>query len=382
MKKFALKLTIFCFSIFISLIFVELLFRAYLPFSRTAQLLASDLNWKSNPSEMKSLDELRANNPSFLLPNHSLQGFTTNSQGFLSPEHTLDKPDNTYRIVFIGDSFGVGVVPYDQHFIRLLENEINETQLKKKVEIINLSMPAIGLPTYERFLALEGMKYDPDVVIISFFVGNDFTDDYNGLKQEQRPLQITYLSKIFTFFRRYKELTKIRNSQAIAQPSTHSPGTFHPNEKPSYDPTTPSYTEEQYLEMMKNKIFLFTDESSYLSLLPSVEKSFTNTTFLQTTQQIPTYILIIPDEVQVNPKLAQQVISLDQLNQLGVARNLPQEQLKTVVPNEFYILDLLPIFLNQENPSELYQPYDSHINSNGNLLVKDILFQILKDKVN
>jgi hypothetical protein len=85
MKKISQKVITFCFSILISLVCVEMLFRAYIPFSRTAQLLVSGNDWKQNPEKMKSLEELRVNNPNFLLPSYSLQGFTTNSQGMNFP---------------------------------------------------------------------------------------------------------------------------------------------------------------------------------------------------------------------------------------------------------------------------------------------------------
>lgn len=33
------------------------------------------------------------------------------------------------------------------------------------------------MKTYERLLALEGIKYDPDIVLITFYIGNDLEDE-------------------------------------------------------------------------------------------------------------------------------------------------------------------------------------------------------------
>ncbi len=97
-----------------------------------------------------------------------------NAAGLRGPELEA-KAAGECRILAIGDSFtfGVGVegaeVFHQQAALRLRQQGVSATTL-------NGGIPAIGVPQAVRWLRRHGLKTEPDVVLLSFFVGNDLQD--------------------------------------------------------------------------------------------------------------------------------------------------------------------------------------------------------------
>jgi hypothetical protein len=86
--------------------------------------------------------------------------YRINSKGLRDNETTYEKPDGTFRIVLIGDSFTFGWgVPIEKHFSTLLEGYF------KNVEVINMGIEAYGIDQELIYLQLEGFRYEPDLVI-------------------------------------------------------------------------------------------------------------------------------------------------------------------------------------------------------------------------
>jgi len=103
----------------------------------------------------------------------------TNSQGLRDRPHDHAKPDGTFRIVVLGDSF---MEAYQVQLEEALPFRLQEILAPRKVEVINLGVGGYG--TAQELLALreEGLRYSPDLVVLAFFVGNDILDN-------SRPLQ-------------------------------------------------------------------------------------------------------------------------------------------------------------------------------------------------
>ena len=92
----------------------------------------------------------------------------SNSQGLRdNREYSYEKPPGTKRIILLGDSitFGNGVDLNDS-YAEMLRNKFSQSN--QKVEVINLGIPGYGINNeYVRFID-EGIKYDPDIVIIQY----------------------------------------------------------------------------------------------------------------------------------------------------------------------------------------------------------------------
>lgn len=110
-----------------------------------------------------------------------------NRRGFRGRELVVPKPGGHARVVVLGDSiaFGFGVSD-EQAFPELLDARPNG------MEAGNLAVQGYG-PGQELLVLLrEGLRYQPDLVVLAFCLGNDFADAvlpvalYNGLTPRPR----------------------------------------------------------------------------------------------------------------------------------------------------------------------------------------------------
>jgi lysophospholipase L1-like esterase len=120
--------------------------------------IATAYGYKPTPNQTKSytLDKL----------------VVTNSYGFRDYEWKMPKPPDKIRIMVVGDSLTFGnAAPYEAIFSRVLDRKLRK--LHARIEVINAATQ--GWSTFDEldFLKLEGLGYQPDVVIIGFYP-NDF----------------------------------------------------------------------------------------------------------------------------------------------------------------------------------------------------------------
>lgn len=107
----------------------------------------------------------------------------TNSDGWPDVEHTKEKPDDTYRILILGDSFVENLqVPLDRRFYRQLETNLNAAKFshqfdKEKVEVVALGRGNTG--TAQQYLIIKdyGLSYNPDLIIHMFLTANDIKNN-------------------------------------------------------------------------------------------------------------------------------------------------------------------------------------------------------------
>ncbi len=107
------------------------------------------------------------------------QGDPRNSLGFNDTEWLIPKPQGTFRVVALGDSFAFGVVGYESNFLTLLEAELN-AELPVPIEVCSLGIPALDPIDYLEILNTEGTLLEPDLVLVCLFAGNDFVKASRG----------------------------------------------------------------------------------------------------------------------------------------------------------------------------------------------------------
>jgi lysophospholipase L1-like esterase len=102
---------------------------------------------------------------------------TINDQGLRDVERAgYDKPAGVFRILLLGDSYVEGLrVPLEQTFGKVLEAELNTSApAGQRYEVVNAGVSGWGTDQQLLWLRTEGAKYQPDLVLLSFFPGNDF----------------------------------------------------------------------------------------------------------------------------------------------------------------------------------------------------------------
>ena len=119
-------------------------------------------------SNLKLSQELKPNSKGHLRGSY----VKINSQGLRDYEYLLQKPNNTFRIAVIGDSytFGWGVNLPDT-YPKILEKKLNQN-FNINYEVINFGVPGYNLVMYKEILEKKVLKYDPDLIIIGLLDGD------------------------------------------------------------------------------------------------------------------------------------------------------------------------------------------------------------------
>lgn len=122
---------------------------------------------------------LRYNEPGSRYRHRSADGtwfFRINQEGMRDDrEFRHEKPPGTKRIVSLGDSFTIGYeVDVEETFSRVLEREL--TKSGYRVEVLNAGVSGYSNAEALLYLERELLKYEPDVVVVSFFA-NDLVDN-------------------------------------------------------------------------------------------------------------------------------------------------------------------------------------------------------------
>ena len=96
-----------------------------------------------------------------------------NSFGIRDWEYTKVKPNNTYRIIALGDSVTFGTdTELNNTFLKILETKLNSGS-DIKYEVMNAGVSAYNLAQKYIFLDKKLIEYDPDLVLVNFV-----QDDY------------------------------------------------------------------------------------------------------------------------------------------------------------------------------------------------------------
>src|SRR5262245_20269312 len=103
------------------------------------------------------------------------QGTITNKFGFNDRDYPLEKTPGVYRILFVGDSFG-WAGGQEGNYTALLERQLDNHYGNHRIDIINAGYPMTHSAEQLVILKKYGLQYHPDLVILGFFVGNDFID--------------------------------------------------------------------------------------------------------------------------------------------------------------------------------------------------------------
>ena len=104
-----------------------------------------------------------------------------NARGLRDREIGYAKPPGVTRVLVLGDSFAEALqVPLEVTFAKQLEAELNKAG--HPVEVINAGVGGWGTDQEAIFYAIEGFRYQPDLVLLLFFPHNDVLNNHAALE--------------------------------------------------------------------------------------------------------------------------------------------------------------------------------------------------------
>ncbi len=117
-----------------------------------------------------------------------------NEHGMRGPAVKREKPPDCLRIVCLGDSitFGEGV-RYEDAYPARLEALLSEAGAERSVQVLNAGVQAYGTTDAAAFFLVRCAPFDPDVVILGFFL-NDPMDREETIRQNDAATRQVSLS--------------------------------------------------------------------------------------------------------------------------------------------------------------------------------------------
>ena len=247
-----------------------------------------------------------------------------NSRGFNDIERSVVRPTQiTRRIVAIGDSFAVGVVPWRANYLTLLASEL---AVDGSTEVVNMGVAGTEPRDYLSILVNEGLAFKPDLVLVGFFIGNDF--------ETPRPKLYEH-SYVATLANAFWRVTRGR-APAVAEAGGVA----------TYNDTEPSLSRDRFLEIEVDRAWVYAKDASRLTeATRNVAADLRQMRDIAKRSGAEFAVVLIPDEAQINMSLQAEVaraaghgpgdLDFSLPNRL-IARELGAEGIRT--------LDLLPTF--------------------------------------
>lgn len=124
-----------------------------------------------------------------------LTEFKTNSVGLRDKEYSLEKPNNTYRVVVLGDSLTMpSGVDIDLAYHSILEDEFNNESNGggMNYEFINFAVGGYNLDQYLTVLENKSLGYNPDHVLVGICLVNDIPMKKLGSSTSERYSKCNY----------------------------------------------------------------------------------------------------------------------------------------------------------------------------------------------
>ncbi|MFT7668038.1 MAG: hypothetical protein ACI8X5_000724 [Planctomycetota bacterium] len=312
-------------------------------------------------------------------------GFACNDRGFYDEAFYRKLDGEAKRIVAIGDSFGVGTVPHAWHYTTIAEE-------LSGYRVDNMGVAGIGPPEYLSLLVQEALPLDPDLILISVFIGNDLdVEDTltnlpdSGLRrwlQRDQVLLFVVPERLAKLNRERESSGKHKGSGSDSQAASAAlPALSRAQAAEAFpwvaDPSLEDHrmSPETFfgVEALRARFLCAQDPPSIELLRDSLLAA------RAAAGDIPLLVMLIPDEFQVEDEL---------WNEISAASQRPLERdraqrllLPWLDQNSFPTLDLLPLLRDvpvlPDGKRHVYHAFDTHFNARGNEVTGNALAEFL-----
>ncbi len=274
-----------------------------------------------------------------------------NALGFNDVDHTPERAPGRMRIVALGDSFAFGVVPQSGNYLTLLGEELRRRGVP--ADVVNMGIPGIGPNDYLSLFVREGLAIQPDLVLVSFFIGNDFVTPSRRLADHVYVLTLgRYVLSLLTRF----EGAVIHGGQP-------------------YQDDAPTFAEEHFLNIQQSLSEIYRRDNERLTgqVAKAMQPLLTLKAIVRE-RGMQLRVVMIPDELQVDPAMQEQIAARLRLSPDRLDFALPNRLLGASLDQAgIPYLDLREAFASATREARHYKPADTHWNLRGNALASRLI---------
>lgn len=295
--------------------------------------------------------------------------YSINSSGMRDYNHPIHKPQGTYRIMVLGDSFTFGVgVPMEGTYPKVLERLLNGQNTTKRFEVINTGVPGYGTDQEYNYFVHEGIAYQPDMVIIGFLGMNNVDRVEYGWQNYSAPNGYIIKKGI----KDQESIGKIREWII-----THSKLALIVNYR--LTKLIDSYHRHGNLREIPYQIYHDSYTKSFSKAIDRTQKYLLDLNNQNRAEHRSTVLVLIPFEMEVNKQNWIKYELEDAYSENVFNKNLlkPSTMFSAFgKENNIPTLNLVPIF-RADHPEKCYFHWEAHWNTNGHLLAGQSLYSFL-----
>jgi len=276
--------------------------------------------------------------------------YCINSDGFRDRDFSINKPQDTIRIVMLGDSFTFGDgLPIEHTIAKQLECILNENNKNNQYEVMNFGISGYNTMSEVIFFEQKALKYKPDIVFIMYFLNDPDKTTINFSLGN-------YGLEVCLFLKDYFS-GKIIDKKLILQVKNFLGSKLVEKKlKAIHDNNSDLNT---YYHFIHNIPFYWDD----------VKDSFKKLRKLCDKNNIKTTIAVIPE------------LNVSSLSEYDYA-DIHSLVLNEASTNGFNTIDILPFFENLDINSLKLSKFDHHTSAFGNRIIAySIASLILKTKL-
>ena len=179
---------------------------------------------RRGPRTFRSLEAYLASQPTQVVPHREWFNYWNNALGLNDEEFEVPKPPGRFRILALGDSFTYGLVPYPDNVMTRLEAGLRAACPGVDLDVLNFGIGGAGVRDYRTIVTLALATYEPDLVLVNFYAGNDGPDLYRRVHEGRRDRSVLDASRLWTFGRNALRLWAGVHDLGAARAPTATPG--------------------------------------------------------------------------------------------------------------------------------------------------------------
>ncbi|MCU0305412.1 MAG: GDSL-type esterase/lipase family protein [Thermoanaerobaculales bacterium] len=336
----------------------------------------------------ESLEALMRRSMIGFAPRTASYGFVLNSRSLRTSEYTVAKPPGVTRVLAFGDSFtwASGALPHEDSWTVVLEDRLRRAGVR--AEVLRLGVPGTGPDFQHRLWQLEGSRLGADLVVLGFFVGNDFVEHQpTDLTRGLRPHALTeVLADDWMTFRLARNLYRVARD-VVVRPGGATERTVYPSggyPLPEYArdfrPELPTFTAARHLKIEASRMALCLDDSrgDFEALLARVAATIAELDREVRAAGARFVVVLFPDEYRVDPRVAGDAAAVAGRDLDDYDLDRPARRLAEVLGGRgIEVVDLTPLFVERGRDLPLYRVRDTHWNRAGNELAGDVIANFL-----
>ena len=354
------------------------------------------------PRAFASLEAFLASKPTQVVPHRNWFNYWNNALGLNDVEFAIPKPPGRFRILALGDSFTFGLVPYPYAVMTLLEARLRDRCPGTDLEVLNFGIGGTRVRDYRILATLALERYEPDLVLVNFYAGNDAPNVFRLVHEPRRERSLLEASRLWMLGRNTLRLWRgVDDLGAGRRPSPRPAGGAAPRGGEPVDParhvserdpalTGPIFTDDAWGAIQAEEMRRFyrpadpaVVDRAWEPILGDLEtiraeagrrgRRLALTVYPSALQVAPAELAALVAELRRRPRYA--MLSVDALDPALPNRQLAQYCQRAALP----CLDLTPVFVDASHASAdaLYKQRDAHWTIRGNRVAAEAQAEFL-----